>query len=97
MWPDNVTHGDLETFVGDIIPQAPLLTYAAEACRIAKDDHAAEYELRHSRKAALKVRSIWRDARVAGGYGHLINSLTLTPTRASDAFMAWFTALFLTE
>jgi hypothetical protein len=96
MWPDNVSHGDLEDFVAGIVPQSALLTYAAEACRVAKDDHAAEYELGHARKAALKVRSVWRDASAAGGYGHLIRNLALAPTPASGAFLAWFTKLFLT-
>lgn len=96
MWPDNVSHGDLEDFVAGIIPQAPILTYAVEACGVAKASHAAEYELRHSRKAAFKVRSIWRDASAAGGYGHLVRNLAITPTPAADAFLAWFTALFLT-
>jgi hypothetical protein len=89
-------HGDLETFVADIIPQAPILAYANEACRIAKADHAAEYERRHARKAALKVRSVWRDASAAGGYGHLVRNLPLTQTPACDAFVAWFRTLFLT-
>jgi len=97
MWPDNVSHGDLETFVAGILPQAPIFIYAAEACRIAKDDHAAEYELRHARKAALKVRSVWRDASAAGGYGHLVRNLPLIETPACNAFLAWFRALFLTE
>jgi hypothetical protein len=97
MWPDNVSHGDLETFVAGIIPQAPILAYATEACRIAKDDHAAEYEPRHAHKAALKVRSVWRDASAAGGYGHLVRNLPLTQTPACDAFIAWFRALFLTD
>jgi len=96
MWPDNVSYGDLETFVAGIIPQSPLLAYANEACRVAKEDHAAEYEAGHSRKAALKVRSVWRDASAAGGYGHLIRNLEITPTPASEAFLAWFTRLFLT-
>lgn len=96
MWPDNVSHGVLEDFVSGIIAPSSIFTYAAEACRIAKDDHAAEYELRHARKAALKVRSVWRDASAAGGYGHLVRNLPLTPTPASDAFIAWFTTLFLT-
>lgn len=97
MWPDNINHGDLETFVAGILPQAPILAYAAEACQIAKDDHAAEYEPRHARKAALKVRSVWRDASAAGGYGHLVRNLPLTQTAACDAFLAWFRALFLAE
>lgn len=96
MWPDNVSHGDLETFVAGIIPQAPILAYASEACRIAKADHAAEYEHRHAYKAALKVRSVWRDASAAGGYGHLVRNLPLTHTPACDAFIAWFRTLFLT-
>jgi hypothetical protein len=96
MWPDNLSHGDLETFVNGIIPQAPILAYAAEACRIAKGDHAAEYERHHARKAALKVRSVWRDASAAGGYGHLVRNLPLTQTPACDAFIAWFRTLFLT-
>jgi hypothetical protein len=96
MWPDNTSHGDLETFVAGIIPQSALLTYSSEACRVAKDEHAAEYELHHGRKAALKVRSVWRDASAAGGYGHLVRNLELTQTPASDAFLAWFTKLFLT-
>lgn len=96
MWPDNITYGDLETFVAGIIPHSVTLTYAIEACRVAKADHAAEYELGHGRKAALKVRSVWRDASAAGGYGHLIRNLELTPTSTSDAFLAWFTTLFLT-
>lgn len=96
MWPDNVNHGDLESFVGGIVPPSALLTYAAEACRVAKDDHAAEYEDGHARKAALKVRSVWRDAGAAGGYGHLIRNLELMPTPASGAFLSWFTRLFLT-
>jgi uncharacterized protein DUF3226 len=97
MWPDNISHGDLETFVAGIIPQTPIFMYAAEACRIARDDHAAEYEPRHARKAALKVRSVWRDASAAGGYAHLVRNLPLTQTEACDAFIAWFRALFLTE
>lgn len=96
MWPDNVSHGDLEDFVAGMIPQALVLSYAGEACRVAKTEHAAEYEHHHARKVALKVRSIWRDASAAGGYGHLARNLTITPTPASDAFLAWFTALFLT-
>ncbi|HWU86809.1 MAG TPA: DUF3226 domain-containing protein [Kofleriaceae bacterium] len=96
MWPDNTSHGDLETFVAGIVPQSALLTYASEACRVAKGEHAAEYELRHVRKAALKVRSVWRDASAAGGYGHLVRNLELRSTPASDAFLAWFTKLFLT-
>ena len=95
MWPDNISHGDLETFVAGIIPQSELLAYANEASRVAKEDHAAEYEVGHSRKAALKVRSVWRDASAAGGYGHLIRNLELTRTPASEAFLAWFTKLFL--
>ena len=97
MWPDNVSHGDLETFVAGILPQAPILAYANEVCRIAKADHAAEYEPRHARKAALKVRSVWRDASAAGGYAHLVRNLPLTQTEACDAFIAWFQMLFLTD
>ena len=96
MWPDNVSHGDLEVFVAGIIPQSATLMYATEACRIAKEDHAAEFDLHHFRKAALKVRSVWRDASAAGGYGHLVRNLPLASTPASDAFLAWFTKLFLT-
>lgn len=96
MWPDNVSHGDLESFVDGIIPQSAILAYANEVCHVAKDAHAAEYELGHARKAALKVRSVWCDASAAGGYGHLIRNLELTPTPASGAFLAWFTKLFLT-
>ena len=96
MWPDNVSHGDLETLVASIIPRSAALSYAAEACRIAKDEHGAEYDPRHSRKAALKVRSVWRDAGAAGGYGHLVRNLELSATSTSGAFHAWFTRLFLT-
>jgi hypothetical protein len=97
MWPDNVGHGDLEDFVLKIIPASSALTYAAEVCRVAKAEHAAEYEPRHAPKAALKVRSVWRDASAAGGYGHLIRNLPLTVTPACDAFLAWFTRLFLAQ
>ena len=96
MWPDNATLGDLESFVADIVPQSPTLAYATEASRIAKEAHGAEYPLAHARKAALKVRSIWRDASAAGGYGHLVHNLDLVPTQASKAFLAWFKELFLT-
>jgi hypothetical protein len=96
MWPDNVACGDLEMFVAALVPASSLLSYAAESCRIAKEEHGAEYEPRHGRKAALKVRSIWRDAAAAGGYGHLIRNLTFAPSSACDRFVAWFTALFLT-
>jgi hypothetical protein len=96
MWPDNVSHGDLESFVTNILSHSPLSAYATEVSRIAKDTHGAEYEARHARKAALKVRSVWRDASAAGGYGHLVRNLALTPTPASDAFCAWFARLFLT-
>ena len=96
MWPDNVSHGDLEDFVGGIIPQSPILTYAGEACRVAKVEHAAEYKPHHARKATLKVRSVWWDASAAGGYGHLVRGLRITPTPAAEAFLGWFTALFLT-
>jgi len=96
MWPDNVGHGALEDFVTGIIPQTSIVTYASEACRVAKDEHAAEYDPGDARKAALKVRSLWCDASAAGGYGHLVRNLDLTPTPVSDAFLAWFTRLFLT-
>jgi hypothetical protein len=96
MWPDNVSHGDLENFVASIVPPSPLLTYSTEVCGIAKETHGAEYDLVHSRKAALKVRSVWRDASAAGGYGHLVRNLALTETPASAAFLAWFKELFLT-
>lgn len=96
MWPDNTNLGDLESFVSGIVPQSAVLRYADEVCRTAKEIHGAEYELRHSRKAALKVRSVWRDASAAGGYGHLVRNLQLTETPASIAFLAWFTELFLT-
>jgi hypothetical protein len=36
--------------VASIIPQAPVLAYVTEACRIAKADSAAEYEPRHARR-----------------------------------------------
>jgi hypothetical protein len=96
MWPDNISHGDLETLVASILPPSATLSYATEVCRVAKDDHGAEYEPRHARKASLKVRSVWRDASAAGGYGHLVRNLVLTETTASAAFHAWFTRLFLT-
>ncbi len=96
MWPDNVSHGALETFVTGIVPPSAALDYAKEASRIAKDDHGAEYEVAHAAKAALKVRSVWRDASAAGGYGHLVRNLHLVETSASKAFHNWFAALFLT-
>lgn len=97
MWPDNITEGgDLEDFVAGIVPQSSLLAFAGEASRIARDTHGAEYNAAHLRKASLKVRSIWRDASAAGGYGHLIRNLPLANTQASSAFLAWFTELFLT-
>jgi hypothetical protein len=91
-----VSHGDLETFVAGIVPQSSALAYATEVSRIAKEEHGAEYALGHSRKAALKVRSVWRDASAAGGYGHLVRNLALVETPASAAFLAWFRELFLT-
>jgi hypothetical protein len=95
MWPDNISHGDLESFVTGILPRSSALDYASEVCRVAKEVHGAEYEASHARKAALKVRSVWRDASAAGGYGHLVRNLPLTQTPASTAFLAWFTELFL--
>ncbi len=95
MWPDNVSHGDLESFVRSLVPPSPLLSYADEVCRVAQETHGAEYELRHSRMAALKVRSIWRDASAAGGYGHLVRNLPRTESPASVAFLAWFRELFM--
>jgi hypothetical protein len=96
MWPDNISHGDLEHFVAGIIPPSATLSFAVESCRVAKAEHAAEFEHHHSRKAALKVRSVWRDASAAGGYGHLVRNLTLESTPAAAAFLAWFTNLYLT-
>jgi len=96
MWPDNLQHGDLETFVADIVPASATLAYASEATLVAKQVHGAEYEIPHHRKAALKVRSVWRDASAAGGYGHLIRNLEIVSTPASEAFLGWFTTLFLT-
>ncbi len=95
MWPDNITGGDLEDFVAGIVPQSPILTFAGETSRIARDTHGAEYDSAHFRKASLKIRSIWRDASAAGGYGHLVRNLSLVETPASKAFLAWFTELFL--
>lgn len=96
MWPDNQRHGDLEAFLADLLPRSAALEYAREASRVAKRDHAAEYEVRHERKAALKVRSVWRDASGAGGYGHLVRNLELTASPGAEAFVTWFTRLFLT-
>jgi len=97
MWPDNVTvGGDLEGFVSGMLPESPLLAYAAEASRVARETHAAEYDPAHAAKAALKVRSVWRDASAADGYGHLVRNLELAETPARKAFLAWFRALFLT-
>ncbi len=96
MWPDNVGHGDLETFVAGLLPPSSVLDYAAEACRVARELHGAEYDPGDDRKATLKVRSVWRDARVAGGYGHLVRNLPLVETPASVAFLAWFEQLYLT-
>jgi hypothetical protein len=96
MWPDNGSHGALETFVAEIVPASPALAYAEEASRIAREVHGAEYEAGHARKAALKVRSVWRDASAAGGYGHLVRNLPLVETAASKAFLSWFVALYLT-
>ncbi|MGD0680385.1 MAG: DUF3226 domain-containing protein [Polyangiaceae bacterium] len=96
MWPDNVSHGALETFVAGIVPPSAALRYANEASQIAKSVHGAEYESADAAKAALKVRSIWRDASAAGGYGHLVRNLQLVETPASKAFVNWFTALYLT-
>lgn len=95
MWPDNISHGDLENFVAGIVPGSALMTYLTEVCGIAKETHGAEYDRADSRKAALKVRSVWRDASAAGGYGHLVRNLALTEAPASTAFLAWFKALFL--
>ena len=98
MWPDNITvGGDLEDFVAGIVPPSPVLAFAGEASRSAKDTHGAEYDAAHVRKASLKVRSIWRDASAAGGYGHLVRNLPLVETQASRAFHAWFTELFVTS
>jgi hypothetical protein len=93
MWPDNVSHGALEAFVASIIPRSSLLTFASETAR---REHGAEFNAAHAGKAALKVRSVWRDASAAGGYGHLVRGLDLVDTPASVRFRAWFTALFLT-
>lgn len=95
LWPDNALPGDLETFLAGIIPGSPILTWATEASRLAKDLHGAEYDPHHARKAGLKVRSIWRDASAAGGYGHLVRNLPLTETTASAHFRSWFQTLFL--
>jgi hypothetical protein len=90
-----VSHGDLETFVTGVVAPSALLAYAEEASRTAKEAHGAEYAQAHSRKAALKVRSVWRDASAAGGYGHLVRNLPLVDTPACKGFVDWFGALFL--
>jgi hypothetical protein len=96
MWPDNINHGALETFVAGVVPPSAALAYAEEASRMAKNVHGAEYEAAHAAKATLKVRSVWRDASAAGGYGHLLRNLQLVETPASKAFLSWFVALYLT-
>lgn len=85
-----------ETFVADLLQPSSVLDYAAEACRIARELHGAEYDPGDHRKATLKVRSVWRDARAAGGYGHLIRNLPLVETPAAASFLAWFEQLYLT-
>jgi hypothetical protein len=82
--------------VAGIVPSSPVLEYAVAASRIAKEEHGAEYDPAHVRKAVLKIRSVWRDASAAGGYGHLVRNLPLEETAASRAFLAWFRELFLT-
>lgn len=96
VWPDNVHHGDLESFVAGIVPRSATLDYAEEASRAAKASYGAEFEDHRDRKAALKVRSVWRDASAAGGYGHLVRNLSYVETPASKTFLEWFSTLYLT-
>ncbi|MBX3228334.1 MAG: hypothetical protein KIT84_06760 [Labilithrix sp.] len=94
MWPDNVTHGTLETFVAAVLSPSPTYEFAHDVSRTARESHGAEFRERDLPKAALKVRSVWRDATAAGGYGHLVRNLEVLPDPAA-AFLAWFDTLFL--
>ncbi|MBI3268364.1 MAG: hypothetical protein HYZ53_05030 [Planctomycetes bacterium] len=94
LWPDNQSVGDVEDFVTPLMPDTPVWHFAAESTRIAKESHGAEYAVSDSRKARLKVRSVWCDA-TGGGYGHLLRRLSLAPSPAADAFILWFETLFL--
>ena len=69
MWPNNKDLGDLETLIAAMAPPPPdLLTHADRASREARSTHGAEFRAQDELKATLKVRSIWLDARRAGGY-----------------------------
>ncbi len=96
MWPDNVRHGRLEQIVTELVGDSPALAFARDASRRAREEHGAEFDPTHIDKATLKVRSVWRDATAAGGYGHLIRGRAAPPTPGVAAFLAWFQRLFLT-
>ncbi len=50
MWPDNISHGDLENFLAGILPASALMAYSTEVCGTAKETHGAEYDLADSVK-----------------------------------------------
>jgi len=95
--PDNDSPGMLEDFLVKSIPEneeSPLLQYAEEVCREAKDSHNAPYRKSHATKAKVHTWLAWQDE--PGRQLHqAIQHKLLQPTSPYAAlFVAWFKELF---
>lgn len=95
LMPDNTGHGDLETFLEDLLPEdRRLFDFAGSATTEARG-YGATYSLLDRRKAHLHAYSAWLDE-PGGGYGRLIQANALrTRSSSADAFISWFEQLFL--
>lgn len=94
--PDNQTRGMLETFLALLVPGDgdPLVDFAADACRSAKQDHGATFGDTHEDKARIHTYLAWLDPP-----GRQLHVAVLA--RALDArlplglaFARWFMELF---
>jgi len=93
--PDNVSAGDLETFLESLVPtESRDWAWAGEATTRAKTE-GAEFRDVHARKARLNTWLAWRDP-PGNPYGTAIEATQLRDSSpVVDTFVDWFKRLFI--
>jgi hypothetical protein len=93
---DNQESGDLESFLGELIDDAPLWHWAEQATQQAKR-HDAQFKQVHVQKAKMHAWLAWQD-RPGMSLGSSIRAGRFSkPSPNADAFVAWFQRLFFDD
>lgn len=95
LMPDNVSAGDLETFLEGLLPQPPPATWThAETATQEAKRLGAPFKDPHARKARFHTWLAWNDP-PGHPYGTAIQTGALGfKSVAADAFVEWFEWLF---